>query len=160
MSPHPEQVLKYLNLGIESEIQAYVFYKKIMEKLEDEELLEIVKKLALDEKNHFLQLEDEYDKSVRSEMWAPYKDIMRKDGLPDIDEHISETHKELLEKVDRMKSKREILELALELEKEAYEMFNEFYEKVDDPSAKKIFDFLRNFEKGHILTVENALKSL
>ncbi|RMG60188.1 MAG: hypothetical protein D6713_03620 [Deltaproteobacteria bacterium] len=160
MSPYSQEVLKYLNLGIESELQAYVFYKKVMEKINDEETLEAVRKLAEDEKHHFLQLEDEYDKSVRSEMWAPYRDIMRKEGLPDIDEHISETHKELLARVDKLKTKREIFEVALELEKEAYELFAGFYEKTDDEEAKKLFQFLMNFEKGHVLTVENMLKNL
>ncbi len=155
-----EKALTYLNLGIQSEIKAYVFYKKVLTMLDDRELIEIVEKLAGDEKQHFLQLEDEYDKNVRSEMWAPYKDIMRKEGLPDIDEYISETHAELLENVGELKTKREILDLALILEKEAFEFFNNCYANVAEPEIQKIFDHLRNFEKGHILTVENAIKNL
>ena len=155
-----EKALTYLNLGIQSEIKAYVFYKKILSMLDDKELIELVEKLAMDEKHHFLQLEDEYDKNVRSEMWAPYKDIMRKEGLPDIDEYISETHEEMLSQLSSIKTKRELLELALILEKEAYEFFNDCYEKVDEPEIQTIFDNLRNFEKGHVLTVENAIKNL
>lgn len=160
MAKFSEEVLKFLNIGIESELMAYVFYKKVLGLVDDDELNEIVRKLAADEKHHFLQLEEEYDKHVRSEMWAPYKDIMRKDGLPDMDEHITDTHRELLEKAEKVTTKKELFELALILEKEAFEFFDGCYNRVNDDEAKKIFDYLRNFEKGHILIVENELKNL
>ncbi|NIS74408.1 MAG: hypothetical protein GTO08_03850 [Deltaproteobacteria bacterium] len=155
-----ETALKFLNLGIAAELNAYVFYKKVLKMLKEEELLKIVEKFAYDEKDHFLQLENEYDKNVRSEMWAPYKDIMRKQGLPDIDEYISETHEDLLTKIKQLKTKRDIFEMALSLEKEAFALYDESYNKVQEPEAKKIFDHLRNFEMGHVRTVERALKNL
>src|SRR3989337_2378179 len=77
-----EEALTYLNLGIQSEIAAYVFYLRVSKMIEDEKLRKILDKLAMDEKHHFLVLEDEYDRNVRSEMWAPYKDILVRDGLP------------------------------------------------------------------------------
>jgi rubrerythrin len=155
-----DDALKFLNLGIEAELMAYVFYKKVLNMLKEEDLKKIIEKFAHDEKDHFLQLENEYDKNVRSEMWAPYKDIMRKEGLPEIDEYISETHEELLKKIGKLKTKREIFEMALSLEKEAYALYEKSYNKVVEPEAKKIFDHLRHFEMGHVRTVERALKNL
>lgn len=155
-----ETALKFLNLGIEAELMAYVFYKKVMVLLKEDELLRIVEKFAHDEKEHFLQLENEYDKNVRSEMWAPYRDIMRKEGLPEMDEYISETHRELLKKIKQLKTKRDIFEMALTLEKEAYALYDESHDKVKEPEAKKIFAHLRNFELGHVRTVEKALGTL
>ncbi len=70
-----DTALKFLNLGIEQELMAYVFYKKALPMIKEEELKELVEKFAYDEKEHFLQLENEYDKNVRSEMWAPYTRI-------------------------------------------------------------------------------------
>jgi hypothetical protein len=78
-----EEALKYLNLGIESEIAAYVFYKRARKMVEDESLRKTLDKLAMDEKGHFLILENEFDQNVRSECWAPYKDILGKEGLPE-----------------------------------------------------------------------------
>ena len=120
-----EEALKFLNLGIESEIAAYVFYKHAGSILKDKALQETIHKLANDEKGHFLSLEDVYDRNVRSEMWAPYKDILNKEGLPDIDELIQETHKELLAKIRGISTKREVLEMALLLEKEAFALFSD-----------------------------------
>lgn len=154
-----QTALKFLNLGIEQELMAYVFYKKVLPMIEEEELKELVEKFAYDEKEHFLQLENEYDKNVRSEMWAPYKDIMRKEGLPDMDEHITETHEEFLQKIRNVKTKKDILEMALALEKEALELYERCFQKVTEPEVRKIFDHLRHFEMGHVRTVEHALKN-
>jgi rubrerythrin len=156
-----EEALKFLNLGISSEISAYVFYKHagtILKK--DKALQETIHKLANDEKGHFLSLEDIYDRNVRSEMWAPYKDILNKEGLPDIDELVQETHKELLAKIRGISTKREVLEMALLLEKEAYTLFSEASAKTKHPETKKVFDFLTNFERNHVQLIEKELAAL
>lgn len=155
-----EEALKFLNLGIESEIAAYVFYKQARKLVRDESLAKILDKLALDEKGHFLILEDEYDQSVRSECWAPYKDIMAQEGLPDIDELVQETHKELLGKITSLKGKKEVLEMALSLEKEAFGLFSNASSRSKSAEVKKIFDHLAAFERGHVQTIEKELSTI
>lgn len=155
-----EEALKYLNLGIQSEIAAYVFYRRASGKIADEKLRKVLDNLALDEKHHFLVLEEEYDRNVRSEMWAPYKDIMVRDGLPEIDELVQDTHKELLGKIGRLKSAREVLEMALSLEQEAYDLFHGASEKAGEPEIKKVFDHLAAFEQGHVKAIEKELAAL
>ncbi len=155
-----EEALKYLNLGIESEIAAYVFYKRAIKQIGDPSLRGILEKFAGDEKGHFLTLEDAYDRQVRSECWAPYKDILSKAGLPDIDELVQETHRELLAKIKKLKTKKDVLEMALLLEKEAFDLFSNASSRTKEPEAKKIFDYLSSFEKGHVQSVEKELASL
>ena len=121
---------------------------------------ETLLKLANDEKGHFLSLEDLYDRNVRSEMWAPYKDILNKEGLPDIDELVQETHKELLGKIGKLKTKKDVLQMALLLEKEAVDLFSNASSRTKEPEAKKIFDYLSTFEKGHVQSVERELAAL
>lgn len=152
--------LKFLNLGIESEIAAYIFYKKAGRIVQDTGLQETLLKLAGDEKGHFLSLEDIYDRNVRSEMWAPYKDILAKEGLPDIDELVQETHKELLTRIRGVSTKREVLEMALLLEKEAFTLFSDASAKMRDPELKKVFDFLTGFERNHVVLIEKELAAL
>jgi rubrerythrin len=152
--------LKFLNLGIESEIAAYIFYKKAGRIVQDTGLQETLLKLAGDEKGHFLSLEDIYDRNVRSEMWAPYKDILAKEGLPDIDELVQETHKELLGRIRGVSTKREVLEMALSLEKEAFTLFSDASAKMRDPELKKVFDFLTGFERNHVVLIEKELAAL
>ncbi|MGA6993130.1 MAG: ferritin family protein [Candidatus Deferrimicrobiaceae bacterium] len=155
-----EEALKFLNLGIESELAAYVFYRRASKTIGDENVRKVLDGLAMDEKEHFLQLEDAYDKNVRSECWAPYKDIMVRDGLPDIDELMQETHKELLGKIPTLKSRKDVLEIALALEKEAADLYRNASSKAKDPEIKKIFDHLVAFEKVHVKKIEKALASL
>ncbi|GAB4372243.1 MAG: hypothetical protein Kow00128_20820 [Deltaproteobacteria bacterium] len=155
-----EEALKYLNLGIQSEIAAYVFYLQAAKKITDEAMREILNGLALDEKHHFLVLEEEYDRNVRSEMWAPYKDILVRDGLPEIDELVQDTHRELLGKIGALKSSRDVLEMALSLEKEAYDLFHGASAKATDPQVRKVFDHLAAFEQGHVKTIEKHLAAL
>jgi len=152
--------LKYVNLGIISEIAAYLFYKHAGAIVKDKELRDTLLKLAGDEKGHFLSLEDLYDRNVRSEMWAPYKDILSKAGLPDIDELVQETHKELLGKIRGLSTKKEVLEMALMLEKEAFDLFSNAAGKTKDPDVKKVFEFLMGFEKNHVQLIEKELAAV
>ena len=155
-----DDALKFLNLGIESEIAAYIFYKRAGSIVKEKGLQDTLHKLANDEKGHFLSLEDLYDRNVRSEMWAPYKDILSKEGLPDIDELVQETHKGLLARIRAVSTKREVLEMALMLEKEAFTLFSEASAKMKDPEMKKVFDFLVGFERNHVLLIEKELAAL
>ena len=155
-----EDALKYLNLGIESEIAAYLFYKQAGRIVQDTELRDTLLKLAGDEKGHFLSLEDIYDRNVRSEIWAPYKDILGKEGLPEIDELVQETHKELLARIRGVATKREVLEMALLLEKEAFTLFSDASAKMKNPELKKVFDFLTGFERNHVQLIEKEIAAL
>ncbi|MBE0604253.1 MAG: ferritin family protein [Deltaproteobacteria bacterium] len=155
-----DEALKYLNLGISGEIAAYVFYKKAAVILKDMSLKEAVLKIAAEEKTHFLSLEDVYDRNVRSEMWAPYKDILNKPGLPDIDELVQDTHKELLAKIADISSKREVLEMGLSLEKEAVALYSDASAKSSHPDVKKVFEYLIGIEKSHVQMFEKELAAL
>jgi rubrerythrin len=152
-----DEALKYLNLGIESEIAAYVFYRKAGRLLPEPSLKAVIDRLASDEKSHFVTLEETFDRNVRSEMWAPYKDILDKPGLPDIDELVQDTHKELLERIDGLKTKKDVLAMALSLEKEAEALFTNASSRTPDPELRKVFDFLASFERGHVQTIEKEL---
>src|SRR5512135_2466035 len=140
-----EYARKFLNIGITAEVAPYVFYKHAGAIVKEKGLQETLHKLASDEKGHFLSLEDLYDRNVRSEMWAPYKDILSKEGLPDIDELVQDTHKVLLAKIRGLSSKKDVLEMALMLEKEAFDLFSNASGKTKDPDVKKVFEFLMGF---------------
>src|SRR3990170_2825474 len=97
---------------------------------------------------------------INSEMWAPYKDILGKEGLPDIDELVQDTHKELLSRIRGIATKREVLEMALSLEKEAVALFSDASAKSTNPEIRKVFDFLTGFERNHVQLIEKELATL
>lgn len=145
---------KYITLGIQSEIAAYVFYKNGSAKVADQKVKETMLRLANEERNHFLKLESHYDRYVRSEMWVTYRDIMSRDGLPDIDESMGQKHVKRLEQVQKAQSTVEILQIALELEKEAHDLYSEALKTATEPDVKETFELLADFEASHIRNVE------
>ena len=87
-------------------------------------------------------------------------DIMIKPGLPEMDEELQETHKELLARVGALRTDREVLEMALELEKEARDLFAGAAAAAKTPDTKAVFDHLRDFEQGHVQIIEKELSAL
>ncbi|MCP4581059.1 MAG: ferritin family protein [candidate division Zixibacteria bacterium] len=154
------EILKALTRGIESEIAAYVFYLEAMKKVDDTSFKSILEHLAGEEKGHFLVLERKYDSLVRSEMWNTTTDILRKDGLPEIDENMAANHRSLIEKVRNLESKKEILDMALDLEKEAESLFAKLAENAQTEDAKAAFRNLAEFEKAHVKLIEKEISNL
>jgi rubrerythrin len=157
MKGSTRESLDALSRGINGELAAYVFYKRASEKLSGDEVAGMLDRLAGEEKDHYWTLETEYDSLVRSEKWVTYNDIMRKEGLPEIPEEMAETHKKRLDALEDTNDTRAILQIAIELETEARNLYQSQIEKVDDPAAKEMFEFLSKFEQGHINVINNWL---
>ncbi len=160
MRESTQQSLDTLSIGINAELAAYIFYKRASEKIEDQAIVAMLTNLAAEEKNHYWMLESEYDSLVRSEKWISYNDIMRKDGLPEIPDEMSEKHKKRLDALETTSDIRSILEMALTLEEEARDFYRSQIDKIDDPLAVEIFTFLSKFEQGHINLISGWLAKL
>ncbi len=158
MTPVEKAVLEGLSKGIQAELAAYVFYKRGMGVARDDKLRQILSQLAADEKNHYRILEGQYDNLVRSEMWVTYNDILRKEGLPDIDEKIEDVHDELIEQISESSTPMRILEIALKLEKRARDLYRDLALKTDDPKGKETYNFLAKFENGHVVKIEKIME--
>lgn len=156
MTISPE-ALSYLTAGIQAEIAAYVFYRVGAEKINEQDIKTTMLHFAGEERKHFLTLEHQYDLHVRSEKWVTYRDIMNRDELPVIDESMGEKHVKRIAEVKAAKSKTEILTIALQLEKEAYELYSAAAAASSEPDVKKTFEYLTQFEMGHIKNVENMI---
>lgn len=151
------EVLDYLSLGIKAEIAAYVFYKNSSEKMSKEPLKKRLIEFADQERGHFLALEKLYDRYVRSEKWVTYRDILSKNGIPDIDETIGEKHVARFSRMQAATQTLDILQIALEFEKEAEKLYSEAARKTDKADVRQTFEFLANFEMGHVKWVEELI---
>jgi rubrerythrin len=154
MSPIEKSVLDGLSKGILAELSAYIFYKRCLGLTRDKRITEILTKLAADEKDHYRILEGQYDSLVRSEMWVTYNDILRKAGLPDIDEKTEDVHEKLIDQVDGNSTPLQMLEIALLLEERARDLYADLAKKVADPKGKETYEFLTKFESGHVAKVK------
>jgi rubrerythrin len=160
MTPVNPKVLESLNWGISAEIKSYVFYREAAKQTANEEHKKTLLQLAADEKNHFQILERQHNSLITSEQWISYNDILKQKGLPEINEEMAATHKELLDTVRKAQDERKILDIAFDLEKEAYEVFSKAAGDSVDGEEKKTFEFLANFEKGHMQIIQNIIDSL
>ncbi|MEE9555187.1 MAG: ferritin family protein [candidate division Zixibacteria bacterium] len=160
MKESTQQALDVLSKGINTELAAYVFYKRASEKIDNREIIDLLEKLAAEEKDHYWTLEAEYDSLVRSEKWVTYNDIMRKTGLPEIPEEMAENHQKRLDALNTVINEVSILKMALELEEEARDLYQSQVDNVDDPVAREMYTFLAKIEQGHINVINNWIRKL
>lgn len=159
MTPVEKTVLDGLLKGIQAELAAYVFYKKSLQITKDEKLRELLEFLAGEEKDHYRILEGQYDNLVRSEMWNTVTDVLRQEGLPDIDEQMESVHEELIEEVSESTEPVRILEIGLILEERAYNLYSDLAKKVEDPKGKETYNFLAKFELGHVKKIQRIMEN-
>jgi rubrerythrin len=158
MSPVNPQVLMALSTGIQSEVAAYVFYVEAAKKSQAAQFKDVLEKLALEEKMHFQLLEGQHDSLVRSEKWISTADALKRPGLPEISEGMTERHKELIAEVQQAGTVQKILDIAYRLEEEAYEMFDSAANRSDSPEGKRMFGDLAKFEAGHMTIIKEMMK--
>ena len=160
MAPVNPKVLESLNIGISSEIKSYVFYMEAAKSIHAADIKDALLKLAGEEKEHYMVLERQHHSLITSEQWISYNDILKQEGLPEINEEMAETHKALIDKARNAKDKREILEIALGLEKEAFDLFSKAADEATDDEEMKTFQFLAKFEMGHINLINGMIEGL
>jgi len=160
MAPVSQAVLDGLNLGIQAELAAYVFYMKGRKVTNDKRLKDLLGRLAAEEKDHYRILEHQYDNLVRSEMWVAYNDIMLKPGLPNMEEKMENIHDEYIDELSNQTSAMRILEIALMLEERARDFYEDLAEKAGDPKGKDMFNYLSRFESGHVVKIQRMLKEI
>ncbi len=159
MTVNPE-IIEALTDGIQSEIAAYVFYLEAIKIVDDNELKATLENLAGEEKKHFQILERQHDSLIRSEKWISTADILKQEGLPDINKEMQEKHRDLIANVQNLKTNREVLVMALKLEEEARDLFFKFAHEAESEEAKKTFTHLAGFEEGHALLIRNMIAKL
>lgn len=157
MSPVEKAILDGLTRGIQAEIAAYVFYKKCMEITKDDRLKNILAQLATEEKDHYRILEGQYDSLVRSEMWVTYNSVLKKKGLPDIDEKMEKVHDEYINKITEASKPMEILKTALDLEERTHDLYTKLASKTNDPNGKETYEYLAKFENGHAIKIKKMM---
>lgn len=160
MSPVHPDILAALTAGIQAEVAAYVFYKEAFKYFRQKDIKEVLERLAMDEKNHFHFLERQYDSLMRSEKWISTADIMKQKGLPEIGEDMTSRHRETIDRIKKAKDRRQILEIALEFEKEARDLYTAASIQSESKEAKLTFDALAKFEDGHVRIIRELIEKL
>lgn len=160
MTPVNPKILETLDFGISSEIKSYVFYLEAAKVVTRESSRKTLLKLAGEEKDHYRVLERQHHSLVVSEQWVSYNDLLKQPGLPGINEEMAAPHKKLIDSVRTADGERELLEIALGLERDAYALFAAAAERSVDPEEKRMFSYLAKFEEGHMRLIQGMIDSL
>jgi rubrerythrin len=160
MTPINPKILETLDFGISSEIKSYVFYLEAAKVVSRESFRKTLLKLAGEEKGHYHILERQHHSLVVSEQWVSYNDILKQPGLPEIKEEMAAPHKKLIASVRDANGEREILEIALGLEKDAKTLFAGAAERATDKEEKRMFEYLAKFEDGHMRLIQGMIDEL
>lgn len=158
MSPVKKEILNALAAGISSEIASYVFYLEASKKPQAADFKKILQDLAMEEKTHFQILERQHRSLITSEQWISLADVLKGEGLPEINEDMASGHKALINEVQKASSAQTILDIAYRLEEEAHDLFAGEADKASSPEAKKIFGELAKFEAGHMKKVKEMAR--
>ncbi len=158
MSPVDQTLLQALTAGIQAEVASYVFYLKASKKSLADQIKSVLENLASEEKEHFFILERQYDSLVRSEKWNTTADVLRQGSLPEINEEMNETHRELIEEVSRTDSILAVLDIAYRLEVEAADMFGKAAATMTSDDGKRMFERLAKIEQGHQETISRMMQ--
>ena len=154
------EILEALTRGIQSEIATYVFYVEAVKKVDNEDLKNTLEGLAGEEKRHFQILERQYDSLVRSEKWISAADILKQEGLPEINEDMTDRHRDLIAEVRSFETMRQVLTMALTLEEEARVLFTRLAAEAPSDEARKTFENLAGFEESHVELIRTMINSL
>ena len=147
-----------LTAGIQSETAAYVFYIEASKKTQAKQFKDVLEKLAFEEKMHFQILEGQHHSLIKSEKWISTADILKREGLPEIGEDMTDVHRDLIKEVHAADSVKKILDIAYRLEVEAFELFEREAGRTTSDEGKKIFQDLARFEEGHMRIIQEMIK--
>ena len=154
MTPVSQETLQALSAGISSEVASYVFYLEASKKPQAVEFKHLLEELAMEEKKHFQILERQHNSLIKSEQWISLADVLKEEGLPEINEEMAEVHRSLIDQVRGADSARAVLDIAFRLEEEARDLFAGQVDKTSSPEGKKMFQELAKFEAGHMNKID------
>lgn len=144
-----EEIIKY-SQKIEQE--SYAFYKEAEGKIENKEVKELTRELQEAEMKHLNKL-----KGLLQETKLSRKELDSKIELTEDPESMIVS----LEKISPNAGPKDILETALQREKKTEGLYRQLHAFTDlSEDVVSTFDYLVKQEQGHVVTIENKLKSL
>ncbi|TAJ44021.1 ferritin-like domain-containing protein [Methanofollis fontis] len=137
-----EEYRKIIAQAIDKEVEAFVFYRSVYEKVKDENLKKIFSELADEEKEHRQILEGYLSGGAEALRFDESRDYK-----------ISQTIERPNPTVDMKPI--EGIEMAIKREEDAMEMYEQFADLSMDADQKKVFTELANMERGHKARLED-----
>ncbi len=142
-----DEYKKIISRAIDSEIEAYKFYRGVSEKVKDQNLKKMFGDLAGDEEQHKLTLEGFLKKDTGKIHFSQSNDYKVGDTLP------SPPLTPDLKPIDG-------LVIAIKKELEAMQMYTQLANSSTDEGQKNIFVELASMERGHKSRLEDIYTNM
>ncbi|MDP8227914.1 MAG: ferritin family protein [Candidatus Electryoneaceae bacterium] len=143
MIPSDLTIIEVIGLAIVQEIAAHKRYQLLSQRVTNPVVKEKFQSLAQEEKSHRVLLYGMLQKYTGEEKPPLPKKAPRENIDADVDRPI-----------------HEVIEFALEKEREAEEFYREAAERAQDPSGRQILEYLSKFESGHARSLQLELDAL
>ncbi len=142
-----EDYRNVISMAISREVESYVFYRSVSEKVKDANLKSLFKELAGDETKHRELLEGYLAKPATDFHFDPVKDfkVAKTIERPPITMD--------LKPIDGIK-------LAIKKEEDAMELYTQLANVSNDQEQKKIFQELAKMETGHKARLEDIFTNM
>jgi rubrerythrin len=151
-----DTALAALQMGIQTEIDGYNFYRQFAEQTADPAAQEMFERLARDEVMHLDLLRNTKAMLEDTGEWAEYQPV----GAEEVQGAPIFSRERVEENVVAYTSDLSALRLAYLIEKDAADFYARAAERVDDPNAKRMFRDLAEWEKGHLHLLEGEYNYL
>ncbi len=153
-----EELLETFRLALSFEKGSIIFYDRAYEKVEDQSIKERLKRLRLFEKEHLEKILQYYF------FFSGEDPALMKQYIDSVDPLYTEGKIEinsLLLKFDEpFIDEKHVLEIAMEKEVIAKDLYTNLAALAKEPRAVAVFNVLANEERGHIDYLSDAIKTL
>jgi rubrerythrin len=142
-----EDARKIISTAIDSEVEAYTFYKSVSDRAKDPALKKLFEELAGEEQKHRVVLQTFLTKDTANLHFTEAKDYKVGDELPT--PKLTDDLKPL-----------EGLVIAIKKELEAMQMYTQLATLSSDPEQELLFSQLANMERGHKARLEDIYTNM
>ena len=148
-------VLSILKEAILNEQDGYKFYTDLAAEIEDERGRKLFQTLAKDEEEHLRILQVEYSQVDESGQWLDVEKA-RAERPPDSVLRLFPLEGAAGLKLEPEAGDLAALELAMDFERRAYEMYDQAAKQTPDLTAQSVFKYLARWEDGHYTVLQEA----
>ena len=158
MDNEQARTLEVLELAVRTEVEGKDFYQKVSQKSSNRLAKELFQQLADEEDVHRRKFEEIYEALKRGQNWPDVVPPFEKGkGLKSL---FAEATKALGSKIKVVESELEAIKIAMDMEKESYNLYHSRSEESTLPVEKRFYETLAGEERGHHLALLDSYEYL
>jgi rubrerythrin len=151
--------LEILKRAMKLERNGREFYLRAADISREADAVQMFRRLADDELDHYNFLQREYAEVLCNDSWCEIPELEDIE-TPDEKRPIFPDKKDIGEVLPEEASLEDVLLFALDAEDKTVDLYEKSAEEVDDPRAEEFFSRLARVEKGHFSTVFQRYESI